>query len=306
MNTPSRLVASASLLLLGVACQATSEPCPPINTVVGDVSFVETFGYPPDARTSSQVRVETHLHYIEERLRAVDTAHLTDGQRARRLARLEALHAYHGADGFPVNDDHPDARRPTFISDNGHVCAVGALLPDDLVQALNRDHKYDYLRDIHEPALERWADDNGFTLDELAMIQPGYNRSPHQTYCDCRGLGLSPSDVALYRAQVEGRLSAARAELASCVRGAPVQVHFDVAHSGQAFRVRSGASATDACLKPLLSAIRFPTSCQVPSRAMRLTLRPDATMTLAYATNPAASSAAVVCDTRENPSMASP
>jgi hypothetical protein len=62
-----------TLALFGPAgcVQATddAEPVWPINTVVGDISFVETFGDLPDAHTDQGLRIETHLHYIEERLR---------------------------------------------------------------------------------------------------------------------------------------------------------------------------------------------------------------------------------------------
>ena len=294
------------LLLLGAACsppeasQLSGDG--PINAVLGDISFVEAYGRLPDANTSEQVRIETHLHYIERHLRAHPPEHLTEAQRARREAALDALHAYHSEDGFPISDGHPDARRPTFISDNGHVCAVGALLERELVEDLNREHKHAYLHEIDDPRLASWAERHGFTEAELARVQPTYDSAPESRFCRCapeafdapvtspgglsygegaraefRGaFALRPERVQGYRVAVEGALKAQRARLAACLEGAaaPVTVDFRVSYSGEAFRVSSDASKRSGCVARAMQAVRYPPSCELPSRALRVVLHP--------------------------------
>src|SRR5262245_28942152 len=69
-------------------------------------------------------------------------------------------------------------RRPRF-ADGDRWCAVGALIVADGHQALARSiadrFEYSYLSDIHDPALDAWIAQSGFTARELATIQPSYD-----------------------------------------------------------------------------------------------------------------------------------
>lgn len=100
-----------------------------------------------------------------------------------REAALDELERYIARGEFPRRTDDTFAgRRPRFIDDRGVHCAVGHLIAAsgeaELARAINATHEYDYVRDIDEPALVAWAKRAGFTLDELAMIQPTYGEMP--------------------------------------------------------------------------------------------------------------------------------
>jgi hypothetical protein len=130
-----------------------------INAVIGDVA----------GGHDEQSRIRSHLTYVLEHLRA----------KPGRAASLDALERYIARGEFPRRtDDAFSGRRPRFIDDRGVHCAVGYLIAasgePELARTINAKHEYDYVREIDEPALVDWAERAGFTLDELAMIQPTY------------------------------------------------------------------------------------------------------------------------------------
>lgn len=149
-----------------------------INRVIGDESFIQTYGIKPDKDVPERIRIKTHLQYVEQLLRSRSLDHLSDEQKMNRARHLDHLREYIFAGKFPHNDGHPDARRPTFISHHGHICAVGYLIEQDLgretVDTINQKFKYDYITEIDDPTFVKWAKKSGFTLRELAMIQPAY------------------------------------------------------------------------------------------------------------------------------------
>lgn len=149
-----------------------------INRVIGDESFVETYGMKPTENIQERIRIKTHLQYVEQLLRSRSSEHLSDEQKTNRARHLDHLRKYILAGKFPHNDGHPDSRRPTFISSNGHICAVGYLVEQDLgretVEAINQKFKYEYITEIDDPIFMDWVESSGFTIRELAMIQPAY------------------------------------------------------------------------------------------------------------------------------------
>ena len=149
-----------------------------VNLVLGDASFQARFGRAPTAHDPEVLRIRVHLEYVLELLRQRSTAHRSAAERAARARNLERLAAYARAGVFPRNDDHPDARRPTFIDSRGRICAVGYLLEQDLgrgaAEAIAADFKYAFIREIDSPLLTRWAATAGLDREELEMIQPGY------------------------------------------------------------------------------------------------------------------------------------
>ncbi len=164
-----RLATLVVILLLGVGTTADADP---INAIVGDRSA-------PTAIADDTTRIRTHLTYVLELLRASDTSRLAPPQRVRRRAALASLASYIEAGAFPRRtSDSYDGRRPRFIDDRGVPCAVAYLLlasgADELARAIDAQHEYSYILEIEEPALVAWADLHGFTLLELAMIQPAY------------------------------------------------------------------------------------------------------------------------------------
>ena len=185
MNGHYSLILSLPLILLIVFFtsniennEPSNEPITHINSVLGDVSYIEHFGEAPGPEVSDQVRIRVHLEYVEALLRDKPVTHLTDEQIENRHHYLDLLQAYYMAGNFPYNDGHPDERRPTFISEDGNICAVGYLIEQSLgrnvAEKINKEFKYSFLQEIDHPLLRKWAAESGFTMEELAMIQPSY------------------------------------------------------------------------------------------------------------------------------------
>ena len=157
-----------------------------VNAVLGDKSFVETFEQLPDQNTNEVLRLQTHLKYVEELLGAKNVLHLTKQQTANRTKALRLLHEYWSKGVFPKNEAYKQ-RRPCFIDREGNICAVGYLIEQtagrEVAEDINRSHQYEYLLDMNEPTIKKWATEYGFSLEECAMIQPTYDPIPaDQTY----------------------------------------------------------------------------------------------------------------------------
>jgi hypothetical protein len=176
-----KIVQLAAMLFLVTSICAQS-PTQTVNPIIGDESFVALFGFQPDEHTDNQLRVQAHLAYAEQKLRERPADGLTDQQKENREKVLDLLKEYWTNGIFPSNFDYPEERRPCFIDRNGNICAVGYLVEKtagmELAQQINEKHQYDYLLDMNEPALEAWAEEHGFTLEECAMIQPAYQPPP--------------------------------------------------------------------------------------------------------------------------------
>ena len=154
-----------------------------INAVLGDASWVAKFGTRPDATATEQKRIQVHLAFVLDRLRETDVNHLGPAQKRNRRRALESLRQYIDRGVFPRRgQDSYSGRRPRFIDSVGTYCAVGYLLAEsgatELAESINADFEYAYVPQITSPGLLAWASEFGFSLDELAMIQPGYSALP--------------------------------------------------------------------------------------------------------------------------------
>lgn len=147
---------------------------------------------------SDDAAIYAHLEAVESRLRAVEVSHLAPAQQARRGELLDVLHDYRTVGVFPHNhsfEPHdrpvtfpglfPDAgtdRTPVFVDEHGTHCAVGYLLAvdgrDALVDRIVDGGNLRYVHEIDDPELLAWAHEAGFTVDELAQIQPSYPGDP--------------------------------------------------------------------------------------------------------------------------------
>ncbi len=166
-------------------CAASVASAEPINAVIGDESWVATHGGEPVEGVDVEVeRIQTHLRFVLERLRASSGLPLEDARFARRHALLDALEVYTEAGSFPQRNlsDGWGVRRPQFIDDAGVHCAVGDLIRvsghPKLALSLDRVHEFDFVEDMNSRELFAWATHHGFSLRELAMIQPGYYSPP--------------------------------------------------------------------------------------------------------------------------------
>ncbi|TNE91310.1 MAG: hypothetical protein EP330_05395 [Deltaproteobacteria bacterium] len=139
--------------------------------------------------------IDAHLAEVEADLRAADTDGLDAEARAHRARLLDVLHDYRVAGQYPENEvsrvgrtrpkpfpaGFPEApgRTPVFVDEHGTHCAVGYLLAvdgeDALVARIAATDNLAYVHELADPDLLDWADARGFTVDELARIQPAYD-----------------------------------------------------------------------------------------------------------------------------------
>lgn len=155
------------------------------NHHLGDTSFLARFGRPPGPGDTEALRMHTHLVYVREWLadRPATRPELTE----RRALILTHLDTYIAKGMTPVNR-HLPWRNPVFVDELGNVCAVGALIeathPEGraLVEKVAARHRHDYLEDIDMAEVLAWVESSGFTLTELASIQPGYQGPPVNNY----------------------------------------------------------------------------------------------------------------------------
>jgi hypothetical protein len=154
-----------------------------VNVIIGDDSYLHTYGELPSAGTNEQMRIQTHLQYVEAVLRAKDVTHLTTAQKKNRMAMLDLLHEYWKAGVFPTNYDYPNQRIPCFIDKDGNICAVGYLIEQtagrEVAENINNKFKYTYLLNMHTDAIDAWIQTSGLTMEECAMIQPTYSYTPY-------------------------------------------------------------------------------------------------------------------------------
>ena len=179
---------------------------------------------PSHARGDNDVsRVRAHLTRVLAELRTADTTALA-AQRSARDAALGTLEAYTRRGVFPRRTgDAYGAIHPRFIDDRGVHCAVGELIAasghEALARAINRDYEYAYVRDMHSPALVAWAREHGFTVDELARIQPGYS-SPPTEHAVRHMIDTSSNDFTLACAADHEPLRAVTIDVKANERGA--------------------------------------------------------------------------------------
>lgn len=157
-----------------------------VNAVIGDISFIETFGKQPTNETNENVRIQTHLEYVEKLLRSKEISSLTKEQKESRLKMLDLLKVYWTAGVFPKNYDYPEQRIPCFIDKDGNFCAVGFLIEQtagrQIAEEINSKFKYEYLLAMNDQTVDSWVQSSGLTKEECAMIQPAYGPAPTDNY----------------------------------------------------------------------------------------------------------------------------
>lgn len=131
----------------------------------------------PIAFKNDDERIQLHLKLVERNLRERTVSNLNKEQIENRLDNLTSLHTYWKAGSFPRNTGHQN-RQPYFIDDYGTACAVGHLLQtsgqQEFAEKIAHDQNFSYIEEMAYPKLNTWANDNGFTKQELAWIQPSY------------------------------------------------------------------------------------------------------------------------------------
>lgn len=149
-----------------------------INLVIGDISFVEKFGYEPTAKTNENLRIRTHFEYVLKQLKMADVSVLSPEQLDNRNQHIQNLRDYKNRNKFPLNTDFKCERRPRFVDHLGTLCAVGYLVEQsagmELVNEINSQFEYNFIEDMKSDKLLAWQKSSGLTMTEIAMIQPCY------------------------------------------------------------------------------------------------------------------------------------
>ena len=142
--------------------------------------------------------IQLHLSIVEQTLRTRKTNELSFYQQKNRRHCLDLLHRYWQAGNFPINEDYT-YRTPIFIDKHDNFCAVGFLIKETGNEAVSRmiaaNTNLAYVREMRYPEIAIWAKENGFTIDELAWIQPGY---PPESRCEKIGNGVDGFVQELY------------------------------------------------------------------------------------------------------------
>jgi len=170
-----------ALLLVAGSASALPNPDPRFrpgaNHHLGDDSFVAAHGRAPTEADTEAARMKLHLQHVRALLAASPATR--PELAARRAELLGYLDDYIAKGITPKNSTLP-WRSAVFIDDGGAICAVGYLIERSAGRAVAERvaaaHRLDFLEDIAAamPDVRAWIDGSGFTLRELASIQPGY------------------------------------------------------------------------------------------------------------------------------------
>ncbi|SFT75410.1 Por secretion system C-terminal sorting domain-containing protein [Lishizhenia tianjinensis] len=129
------------------------------------------------AFTNDTDRISYHLENVCRLLKVQNTEHLSAEQLKNRNNTISILEGYAARKVFPTNLYHTK-RQPYFIDNYEVHCAVGYLVKEtgfpEISKEIARTQNYAYVKEIQSEALLQWAKDYGFSVQELALIQPGY------------------------------------------------------------------------------------------------------------------------------------
>ncbi len=174
-----------------------------VNAILGDVSYIQKFGYAPGENANEQIRIQTHLEFVESILRRRVVSKMPKAPRENRNKMLNLLHDYWTCAEFPVNYDHPGTRIPCFIDKDSRICAVGYLIEKtagrDVAEKINADFKYFEIFEMKDPLVENWIASSGLTKLECAMIQPTYEYKSYPEPIDPYIVTLPPLQVEATR-----------------------------------------------------------------------------------------------------------
>jgi hypothetical protein len=181
------LIFTVIVAILFLGCNKSSvDKKQMVNPIIGDISYESKFGHKPNETNDNNLRIKTHLEYVENLLRKKDVSNLSIELKMKRNHLLDLLHNYWTNEKFPKNYDYSDQRKPCFIDKDETICAVGYLIEQttsrNVANAININHKYDELLKMNDKTVDNWILNSGLTKEECAMIQPTYGPSPVYTY----------------------------------------------------------------------------------------------------------------------------
>lgn len=195
MKTSIIIFSSLMLSMLFACSQKENQLNQSVNAVIGDISYLKTFGEVPSINIEESLRIKTHLMYVENLLRGRDVSSLSKEKQMKRLEMLNLLNTYWNAGEFPRNYDFQNQRVPCFIDRDGNICAVGYLIEHssgrEVAEEINVKFKYSPLHKMEDEAIEYWIESSGLTKKECAMIQPWYGYNPNNNIRYPYGLSSS-------------------------------------------------------------------------------------------------------------------
>ena len=166
------------LVFIWIYHTAATDYNPPINRIIGDISYVKKFGHLPSPGTDMSVRIKTHLAYAEMILRNEDVSYGSKTTRLKREHLLDDLHKYWVAGEFPINYANNDVHNFCTTFMDGKFCAIGYLYERSMEREMSRindRNKKLYVNKQGDQALNSWIRSSGLTKEEAALIQPSYN-----------------------------------------------------------------------------------------------------------------------------------
>ncbi|QDT01460.1 hypothetical protein [Adhaeretor mobilis] len=96
-------------------------------------------------------------------------------QRAQQIARLRV---YQQRGLFPQNEYDTQCALPIFVDSDNTACAVGHLMRmsgwEKEVELIARTNNLVYVPDVQAGPIVEWVVESGLTLEEAALVQPGY------------------------------------------------------------------------------------------------------------------------------------
>ena len=162
---------------------------------------------------AEQARLRRHFAMVGQVMSAYTPTGLDDAALQNRRAIIAELGRYAERGVFPRNSRHPNVRRPYFIDDGDRACAVGHLMMASGYEHAARDiaasQNNAYVHGIHSAEVGPWLATHGLTLEEAALIQPGYCGCPYDEVPVCGDDGTSYLNECVAR-------KCAGAEVVSC------------------------------------------------------------------------------------------
>ncbi|MBS1774114.1 MAG: T9SS type A sorting domain-containing protein [Bacteroidetes bacterium] len=148
-----------------------------VNRYWREQKDIASIGFSQSISVHDNELIKLHLSLVEQTLRKRDCHFLTSEQKNNRLKALDILHQYWLLGNFPQNEIFGH-RQPIFIDKYDNFCAVGYLVKATGFEPVSRmiaaQTNYAYVKEMKYPELTEWANKFGFTVDELAWIQPTY------------------------------------------------------------------------------------------------------------------------------------
>lgn len=122
---------------------------------------------------SEEQRIAKHLELVIQSIRSAHKCPAED----QVCELMNVLETYAANEQFPINKDQ-SYRTPIFIDHNNTACAVGHLMIEsgygDVAYSIQGKMNLAYVRELPLDLVSDWANFSGLSVDEMALIQPGY------------------------------------------------------------------------------------------------------------------------------------